>query len=171
MIRLASLFLVYGCGVIALQGVFPLPGDLLLLAVVYFGFEAEEWAEGLSVSLGLGFFLDAASLAPLGTALFSYSAVFGAIRFLRSKIEFSSPFSRLGWVAFLTLLAELVAWGYTGAVSDVGRPFWEGLWVIGEKMIFNSFFGLLWFKVLSWYWGLTWDQLLEPSNPLYRRRE
>lgn len=170
MIRTLFLSLIYGFGVIALQSIVPLPGDLLLLAVIYFGFY-EEWTLGFSISLGLGFLLDVASLAPLGTTMFAYSAVFGLICFLRSKILFRSLASRFCWIAFLTLVSELFAWSYSNSFSETGRPFWAELLVLWKKIFFNGCVGLFWLKALQWYWGLTWEQLLQPSNPLYRKRE
>lgn len=162
------LFFIYAILVIAVESVFSFPGDLLLIAVIFFGFY-ETWSTGLFWTLLFGYLLDVASASPMGTAIFSYAATFGLIRFLRSKVLFKDWHSILIWVAILTLWNGLLSWSYLALLGPEEPPFGlYGIWFLIQMSI-NAFFALFWVPLLQWYQSLTLSQLMESKDPLLGR--
>ena len=166
--RLWFLFILYGILVVAIKSVFALPGDFLLLAVVYLSFY-EEWKEALFLSLLLGLFLDIASLSPFGTAICSFGSVFGLVRLIKNKIMFQGAPSRFFWVFLFSILEGLIGLGFVNLVGNVPRPFSIYL----PKMFGNAFgdalLGIVWLPTLWWYRHLTWDKLFRSQDVLLKK--
>ncbi|MDO8526905.1 MAG: hypothetical protein Q7T03_04360 [Deltaproteobacteria bacterium] len=162
------LFFIYAVVILAIKSVWVIPGNFLLLAVIFFALH-EEWVKGLALSLMLGFLVDCLSIAMMGTTLFSFAAVFGLVRFLRTKILFQTLLSRFFWVMIFSAVNAIVALIYAGVLGEGGhhlRLFLPRLLVGG---LLDASLGLFWFPVLDWYQGLTWDKLTTRPDILLKK--
>lgn len=141
-------FFTYALIFLGVKSVWPLTGDFFLLAVIYFGF-FEEDLRRWSVLWLFGFLMDVASVAPFGSALFSYTLVFIVIRLLRAIIFFRSYLSKFIWIAFFTLVGDWGVWFWTLLFSDLQRPpffmFWISLW----NAFANGLLGVFWLEFLE----------------------
>lgn len=156
--RIWFLFFIYGVLILGLKSVWPIPGDFLCLAVIWFGFY-KEGLRGLGVALMLGFLFDCLSIGPLGTSLIAYALIFCLIRLLRRQIFFRSILAQTFWIAFFSLLAELISFGCIRLFGRFYHPFSSFLFYLVGNVLVNALFGPLWLRFLSWYSDLTWEQL------------
>lgn len=162
------LFFVYGVFVLAFKSVWTIPCDFLLIAVIFFAFY-EERLMGLALSLLLGFLLDVASLSPLGTAFFSYTLVFGLIRFFKNKILFQTALSRFCWVAVFSFVHDVIYLAFLNFIGDIQRPFSIFLPQSFVESLINGALGTFWFPFLQWYRYLTWAKLVKPRDVLLKK--
>lgn len=167
MIR-SLLFILYGIVMISLQSIFRIPGDFLLLAVIFFGFY-EETFFGLVFALLFGFLMDTSSIAPMGTSLFSYTFLFGFIRIFRTSILFKTFFSRLVWVALLSLIYSLLSCAAMEFLTAQDISFLSLMMMSVLSVLTNSLLSIVWIPFLLWYRNLTVDQLFKPEDSLLKR--
>lgn len=163
------LFLVFAFVSLSLQSVWPITANLLLIAVLFLGFEEEKASRGLTLSLLIGFLLDCVSVAPIGSSLLSFGLVFVTIRFLRTKIVLLSLPLQFFWIVVLTLLKGLITYLWLQIWDFFPRPF---LFYFKHQLfsgLING--GLSWFlfPLLRALSRLTWEKLFPRRDPLLRR--
>lgn len=162
--RRLVLYLLYGWVVLSFKNIFPLPGDFLMLAVIFFGFYEHFWI-GLFLSLAFGFLLDVFSCSPLGGTLFSYGLLFFLIRFFKSKIVFRSVISRFVWLLVFCGAGGFFRWGFANVMEASARPFLIFL----PGMLASAVFGLFWIPFLEWVQGLAAKELVASQELLLSR--
>lgn len=167
--RVSILFFLFTLLALAFQSVWPLHANLLLIAVLFLGFEEENPRRGFGISLLIGFLLDSVSVAPFGSALFSFSFLFGLLRWLRTKILLFSRVSQCFWILCLTLVHGLFTYFWLQIWDSSPRPFWFYLRHQGWSALFNGGLSLLMFPFFRWYRHCTWEKIFPRQDPLLRR--
>lgn len=162
--RRLGLYLLYGWIILSLKNVFPLPGDFLMLAVIFFGFYEHFWI-GLFLSLVFGFLLDVVSFSPLGVTVFSYGLLFFFIRFFRSKIVFRSLISRFFWLLVFSGAGGVLRWGFAYLMEESYRP----LFIFLPGILATAVFGLFWIPFLEWLQGLAAKDLVASQELLLHK--
>lgn len=166
--RLWIVFILYAVLVIALKSAWRLPGDWLLIAVIYLGFY-EDRRTGFPLTLFLGFLLDVVSAGPLGLSMVSFSAVYGMICFFRRKILIESGTSRFLWVflfAFTGGLISLLFLDYARRSVDYLKIFFPGLLLASFG---NGILGIFLLPFFKWYRNLGWRHFFRSRDVLLKK--
>ena len=161
-------FFLYAVFVIACQSVFSLPGDFLLLAVIFFGLEFPLWL-GFAMASLFGMFLDVASWSPFGAHIFSFGITFLLIATLRGKMVLQSLATRFVAILGFSLFHGLLFFGWCALFNYFHQAFAIYARELLIAMLVNSLLGVFWLPCLRFFSNFEVLQLFSKKKITFRK--
>ncbi|MDO8493933.1 MAG: hypothetical protein Q7S68_01165 [Deltaproteobacteria bacterium] len=161
-------FFFYTLFFIACQSVFSIPGDFLLLAVIFFGLEVAV-GHGFAIACLMGMCLDAVSWSPFGSHIFSYGITFLFVALLREKMVLISLATRFFGIFGFVLFHGLVLFGWYLLFGYDYQSFPVYLRMLLEAMLVNALLGVFWIPCLQFYTNFDPLQIFAKKKISFRK--
>lgn len=172
-----SKYLFFGLGAAVLQSTllkdWPtawLSFNMIALTVIFLAFESEGWREDVFSVAMLGLWQDAASYAPLGTALCATLILYFLIRWCSQQIVVRTPLSRWVWVTVFMLSYSILFRCFIQATLNFNYFNLRAILQMWVQAGWNGLAALAFFPILRKFHQFSWRQFAKPKQFIFQRK-